>query len=315
MAIPHDLRVKLHERRNRLYKSDYNKYDNELGFFLDWLDKYEYIRGIIGEIEAASLDFERWRDSGGVGHHGVSYPDTEIDRAKACLMVLREGDTRRYASTISDSTHFDEMLRDYTEAFVDPLVSYIEDLIEEGSEILSTLLRYKRRVEWFEAAELHALYEEDTRHGEDSLDRHLRRYLLDQGIDFPFSQPRSPSGEVDVAAALGSDDPLSLEVKLFLPDAGKDKGYVRQGFGQAYRYASDYGVPVGYLLIFNLTPKALIFETETKRAGSPPAIQYGDKTIFLIAVDSHPDRPSASKDRELDREVITEQYLLEGIDD
>jgi hypothetical protein len=137
----------------------------------------------------------------------------------------------------------------------------------------------------------------------------------DQGIDFPFSQPRSPSGEVDVAAALGSDDPLSLEVKLFLPDASKDKAYVRQGFAQAYRYASDYGLPVGYLLVFNLTPQALIFEVENKRPGSPPAIHHGDKTIFLIAVDTHPERPSASKDRQLEREVIAEKYLLAQIDE
>jgi hypothetical protein len=315
MAIPHDLRVKLHERRNRLYKSDYKKYDNELGFFLDWLGKYEYIRGIITEIEAAPLDFEEWRDGGGVGHHGVDYPDTEIDRAKACLLVMRERDTRRYASAVSDSTHFDEMLQDYTEAFVDPLVDYIEDVIEEGSEVLSTPLRYKRRVEWFEAAELHSLYEQDTTHGEDSLDRHLRRYLLDQGTDFPFSQPRSPSGEADVVAAVGSDDPLSLEVKLFLPDAGKDKAYIRQGFSQAYRYASDYGVPVGYLLAFNLTAGALIFEVQQKRPGSPPAIHVGDKTIFLIGVDTHPARPSASKDRKLQREVITEKFLLEELDE
>jgi hypothetical protein len=181
-------------------------------------------------------------------------------------------------------------------------------------ESLSRTRATERRVEWFEAGELYSLYEQDTAHGEDLLDRHLRRYLLDQGTDFPFSQPRSPSGEVDVAAALGSDDPLSLEVKLFLPDAAKDKAYVRQGFSQAYRYASDYGLPVGYLLAFNLTPRALVFEAEEKRPGSPPAIHVGDKTIFLIAVDSHPDRPSASKDRKLGHVVITEKYLLEGLE-
>lgn len=312
MAIPHDLRVKLRERRNRLARADHDKYPNELGFFVQWLEKHEQIRGILAEIEAAPLDFEEWRDGGGIGHLRLNYPDTEIDRAKACLSILRDGDPLNYAHAVSTESNFNAMLGDYTEAFVTPLVDYIEDQIEEGSEILGTLLRYKHRVEWFEASDLHALYEADTKRGEASLDRHVRRFLLDQGVDFPFSQPRSPSGEADVVAGFGTDDPLSLEIKLFLPEAGKDKAYVRQGFSQAFRYASDYGLPVGYLLVFNLTPKALIFDTQGGQAHFPPVVHIDGKAIFLVAVDCHSDRPSASQDPKLDREVISKSFLLEG---
>lgn len=313
MAIPHDLRVKLRERRNRLYKTDHDRYENELGMLLQWLDRHEYIRGVLAEIDAAPVDFDEWRDGGGIGRLSVNFPDAEAERAKVCLCVLRDGQLRSYGHTISAAGDFNEIMREYTETFVDPLVNYIEDQIEEGSDVLGALLRYKRRVEWFEASDLHALYESDTRHGEASLDAHLRRYLVDQGIDFPFSQPRSPSGEVDVLAGLGSDDPLSLEVKLFLPDASKDRAYVRQGFAQAYRYAADYGVAAGYLLVFNLTPNALIFDVEEKRPGSPPAIHVGDKTIFLISVDAYSERPPASQDRKLDREVVEEAFLLEAV--
>lgn len=311
MALPTDLRVRLRERRNRLYKSDHLRYETELGIFLEWLESYEYFRGILAEIQAAPIDFEEWRTSG-IGYSGLVYPSVEIERAKVCLEVARAEDWEALVQTISTSSNFNEMFREFTEAIIDPLVDFIEDRIEDGSEILSILLRYKRRVEWFEASELQEKYSSDTKRGEDHLDSHLRRYLLDQGVDFPFSQPASPSGEADIVANIGSEDPLSLEVKLFLPDASKDKAYVRKGFSQAVRYANDYGLHVGYLVVFNLTPESLVFEVESPRPGAPPSIQMGDKVIFLLSVDTHSDRPTASNDPKLARSVITEEYLIGG---
>ncbi len=53
-----------------------------------------------------------------------------------------------------------------------------------------------------------------------------------------------------------------------------------------------------------------MFEREDEDTRWPPAVRVGDKTAFLIAIQANPDRPSASKDRQLVRHVLTSSYLL-----
>jgi hypothetical protein len=138
----------------------------------------------------------------------------------------------------------------------------------------------------------------------------LREYLVDQGVAFPFSQAASPSGKADVVSM--GDEPLALEIKLFEPAASKDRAYVRQGFSQAYRYASDYGLPAGYLVVFNLTPQSLVFESDHSGRW-PSTIAVGDRTVFSVVIDAHPDRLSASRDKTLARVELERDYLLAGV--
>ena len=307
MRFEHELRVRLRERRNRLYKAGHQLFDNEETLMLGWMEGEPYIASLFQEIEAAPLDSERWKQESVSWQH-LSFPDSEIDRAKACLAVMRDHDYRQYAHAVTAEARFDDMARAYVEAFVDPLVNYLEDRIDDGSSVLGILERYKRRTEWFHQADLHARYEADTARGEAVLDAHLREYLVDQGIAFPFSQPRSPSGEADVVSM--GDEPLALEIKLFLPSAGKDAGYVRQGFAQAHRYAADYGLPSGYLVVFNLTEGLLLLEGDNSDRW-PPSVAVGNRTVFLLTVDINPERPSASRDRKLARAEIGRAFLLD----
>jgi len=60
----------------------------------------------------------------------------------------------------------------------------------------------------------------------------LRRFLFEQGIDYPFSQPRSASGQSDVVAMVDEDDPLICEVKLY-NGRNSSKRYVAKGVQQA----------------------------------------------------------------------------------
>jgi hypothetical protein len=312
VLLEHELRVRLHERRNRLYKTDWQTYKNELELMFKWLDKQPYLRALLAEVEAAEIDVDEWRAGGGLSHGGINFPDTEATRAKVCLHLARNANQQLFFE-ISKARSVSEGVRSFTEIVIDPLVAYLEDRIEEGSAILGVILRYQRWVEWFRRKELFDRYNADTRRGEAALDDHLREYLLANGIDFPFSQPESPSGKADVVAGLGTDDPLALEVKLFLPESGKDDAYIRKGFGQAHRYASDYGLAAGYLVVFNLTDVPLVFDSTTKRPGSPPFVHVGDKTIFLISIWTHPEVPSASRRKSLDRHVIDESFLLESV--
>ncbi len=110
------------------------------------------------------------------------------------------------------------MLRDLAEAVVDPLVNFLHDQIDDGGNVLYLIERFKLKSEWFRRKELYTLYTGHTSVGEASLDQELRASLFEGGVDYPFSQPSSPSGEADIVALLGSDDPLVLEVKVFDPN-------------------------------------------------------------------------------------------------
>lgn len=311
-----DLRVRLSERRDRLLKAATGPFENELRLLLKWMRREPYLVAIEKELDALPTGLKQLEEAGDITIiMGIPFPDDEALRARICLDVCRAceaGQVRKWTTTVSQASKFVDQYRDFVEHIVDPLVNYLRDRLETGGSILAILERYKRRTEWFHQRELHDKYGADTARGEATLDAHLREYLVDQGIAYPFSQPHSPSGAADIVAELGGDEPLALEVKLFLPDAGKGDAYIRQGFAQIIRYANDYLVPAGYLVVFNLTRELLVFEGEESNLW-PPTVSVGDKIAFLIAIQTNPDRPSASKDRLLKRHVITSAYLLDGV--
>jgi hypothetical protein len=313
MLLQHELRVRLSERRDRLYKAASGPFENELQLFMAWLDGTPFLHSMLTELRAGEPVLASLMKQGAITVHGLPFPADESMRAHLCLEVCERaasgerGALRQWAHVAKRENHFTDQNRGFVEVIVDPLTNFLHDRLDEGGSVLGILERYTRRTEWFHQRELFDGYIANTARGEDSLDAHLREYLVDQGIANPFSQPRSPSGEADIVAGLGTDDPLVLEVKLFLPSASKGDAYIRQGFSQTIHYANDFNVPVGYLVVFNLTPELLVFETDA--ASWPPSVRIGEKTAFLIAIHTNPDRPSASRDRKLARHVITEQYL------
>ncbi len=307
----HDLRVRLRERRNRLYKADFRIWENEAGMMLAWMRSEPYLAALLAEIETAPMDPSSWLAGGGVSHAGIRYPDDECDRAKVCLALLETKDFKLAGRALASGRNFNDLTAAFVAGVVDPLVNYLEDRIEDGGSVLGILERYKRRSEWFHQRELHELYAADTARGEKLLDEHLREYLVDQGVEYPFSQAEGPSGEADVVA-LGGDEPLAMEIKLFLPEAGKDRAYIRQGFSQAYKYAMDYGLPAGYLVVFNLTDGLLVFSTDHPGRW-PASLAIGDRTVFCVVVNANPDRPSASKEQELRRYELEGEFLRAGV--
>jgi hypothetical protein len=312
MLHEHELKVRIVERRGRLYQAGHALFNNELDLFMAWIDSEPYLAGMLREIEAADVEFADWRGSTRQGFD-LKFPADERARAKVCLEAARSGNATALGREFGDGSSFDENNRSFMELFVSPLVHYLEDRLADGGSVLGILQRYKRRTEWFHQADLFGRYHADTTRGEDTLDAHLREYLVDQGVPFPFPQVHSPSGRADAIAGVGGDDPLPLEIKLFLPEAGKDQSHLRQGFVQAYRYAADFGATVAYLVCFNLTAGTLGFESDGDRSHWPSQIRLGDRVIFLIDIDANPERPSASQMPASARHLISRDYMLAGI--
>ena len=319
MLYPHQLRVRLQDRKARLYRSGFETYLTELRYFLSFLNETHYTRALLSMIDAtATIDFDQWVDSG--DRWSVrQYPETEVGRANICHEFLKRCGSVEHPRglislgfVISTKDSYDDVIRDINEMMVEPLINFVHDQIDDSGNILYLIERFKLKSEWFRRKELHSLYESDTRRGESNLDSELRAALFDGGVDYPFSQPSSPSGVADIVALLESDDPLVLEVKVFDPERERGRRNIRQGFQQILRYAQDYNQNVGYLVIFNCSNKQLVISPETTSdVNFPPCITYGGKTFFIISIDIHPGVASASTESVTDRQVISFDELTE----
>lgn len=192
-----------------------------------------------------------------------------------------------------------EALARFTRQYVVPICNYLVDQVEDGSTVLYLLLRYKRWAEWFEANRLRQEYEEaGAHHGEDVLDRDLRRFLFESGIDYPFSQPHSPGGRADVVARLETDDPLVLEIKVWDSNRSYTDNRVRDGLRQAIDYTARYGKSRGYVAVFNLDPQPLVFLGSPQTDQDFARLALGSSTYYFIAIDiAEQSAPISQRDR------------------
>lgn len=316
----HDLRTKLQERRKRMHRVGQAVYENELHLFLEFVHNHPHLNSLIQTLEASEpISFEEWKLA--AYDYDIlqdPFPPSETARAKLCYCILKECAKanslrvtsnwgRLYATEDGYSAHYEAV----TDSVLDPFVDYLQDRLEEVSDVLYALGRFKLRVEWFRREELHRRYAEDTRHGEKNLDTALREALFEAGVDYPFSEPVSPSGRTDIAALLETDDPIVMEVKVYDPDSGKTKRNVSQGFHQVLQYADNYQKNVGYLVIFNCSDHQLVLPSDASTpAEYPPRVVYDGKTIFLLVIELSTERASASQEDPSSRVTLTREELL-----
>ncbi|WKX09986.1 hypothetical protein [Streptomyces sp. NL15-2K] len=315
MRYERDLQVKLQERYRRLYKTDYTVFDREIKYFYDFIQQSAALRAIIERVASSlpELDADKWIEENFTRRGYYDWPDSEIGRTKVAWRFITRWaggeDPQNHARCFSTDTNFNAMIRDLTEKTVEPFVEYLQEQIGSASEILYMLERFARRLEWFDQAELFDKYEADTKHGEDLYDQYLRKFLFDQGIDYPFSQPKSASGQADIVSGLEGDDPLVCEVKLYSPEKSYDVGYVAQGFQQAVSYAHNYGKNVAYLVVFNLSDQGLQLPTDEDTKPWPPRLHVEGVTVYIVTVHAKP-RPSASKRGKSSPRVVRRDELV-----
>jgi hypothetical protein len=211
------------------------------------------------------------------------------------------------AMSLSHESNLDDSTRSMVEAIIEPFVEYLEQNLATDSDVLYLLEKYKRRVEWFDREDLYAAYHADPARGEKVYDSDLRRFLLDQGVDFPFSQPRSASGEADSVAGIETDDPLVCEVKLF-GTSSYGVPYLAKGLNQALQYAQDYSKSVAHLVIINLGEQPLELPSDAADTEWPPRIQVAGVTVYLVAIRALP-MASASKAKRLKPTVVKREQL------
>jgi hypothetical protein len=313
MRYEQGLQIRLRERYRRLFKTGHEVYSREVNYFRQFILGTPALRAIVETLERAEpdLDPDQWV-SEHFDFHSYDWPPSETGRAKVVWRLINRWadgeDAFGLAHSFSDERNIDSALRIVTENTVEPFVEYLEERLGSESEILYLLERFKRRLEAFDQEELYRLYQDNTRKGEDVYDRYLRKFLFEQGIDYPFSQPASASGRADVISDLEGDDPLVCEVKLY---DGDQYGipYIGKGLNQAVEYAHDFGKTVAHLVIINLSEHSLQLPSDEDPKLWPPRLHVSGVTVYLVVVRALP-LPSASKRGRSTPKVVNREDLV-----
>ncbi|MBI4810370.1 MAG: hypothetical protein HY800_02800, partial [Ignavibacteriales bacterium] len=240
-------------------------------------EKIQKGEGQFGETEA---------ESAAIGYAVLRYLAEKCD--------LQNIEYSEFAKACGVYSKYDELIEVVRDIFLEPFYEYIDEALDDQRAMLNLLYRYKQRSKWFHRTRLWELSQSETKKSEKSLALDLYSYLYDQGIDFTI-EPSSITGEIDLIAAQGSEDPLLVDTKIF--DAvDRSKSYIRKGFNQIYTYTQQYNEPFGYLVIFKITDRDLRFSL-SEQSRNIPVIIHNHKTIFLITIDIYPNpKPVSQRD-------------------
>lgn len=195
----------------------------------------------------------------------------------------------------------DEALDGFREHVLEPFYELLDEALDQHIAVLTLLVKYKRKVEWFERS----LALELSRKGERALAEHLYAYLFDQGMDFHI-EPQSISGEADLVAP-----DLVLDAKVFDGTSGsRGTRSIKHGVHQLLTYARDFNQSVGYLVVYRTCPEDLQFGFASSDM-LVPQLCLGEKTLFLLVVDICDYGTSASKRGGLKTHVLEESDFCE----
>lgn len=311
-----NLRYKLQKRVRRLNSSEWQVFHYVLKQFWGFLLDQPIFSGMIQELDSkkalVSEDVDKI-----INDKQVLVFNTEKENTLASYLVLKkcaESDDDRIESNIafrySNETKTNAALDSFKDLFIEPFYEYLDENLDDSGYILSLLLRYKHKSEWFNRNELFNLWTVDTKRGEKLLALNFYEYLFDNGIQF-YIEPSSASGEADLVSAQSANNPLIADAKIFNPDKNKGKSYIIKGFRQIYDYTLDFNQPSGYLVIFKTCELDLKFTFANYSQQQTPFVQHNSKTIFFIVIDIYQYSISASKRGKLKSIEITEQELWE----
>jgi len=195
---------------------------------------------------------------------------------------------------LTQPREFNVALDSFRDAYLEPFYEYLDESLDQQAAVLSLLLKYKRKVEWFERKQVAEL----ASRGERTLAEHLYAYLFDQGLSFHI-EPQSASGEADLVAP-----ELVLDAKVFDGDR-RSLSYIKSGVNQVLTYARDFHQTVGYLVIYRICPADLQFSVE-RSDSLVPFVSIAGKTLYLMVIDICDYGASASK-----RGTLKAYHLLE----
>jgi hypothetical protein len=296
--------IRLQERVTALYGAPASSLPTQLRHFVTWLKSEPFLAATLAALPAVDQTPEAWLEEHVTWGIEVAFPAEEAETVAACWLIVLHTATQEdpgqtmtniaYQFTHGRTHTIDDRWRSFLDTFVDPIVTWIKERVLKDDLIVHTLERYAREAAWFRRDELRALYESDTGKGEDTLDGDLRHRLFQEGIDYPFSQARGPSGRPDIVVPDEEDEPLPLEVKVYDPARDRGDAWVRSGFVQAIEYAHDYRRPDAYLAIFDASTDGLAVHGDDP-GGHPPRVLCSGVTVFIVSIPIGSAQPASGR--------------------
>lgn len=316
------LRYKLQKRVRKVNSAGFQTFRSAMKRFWYFLHADELFAGIL--LQASLLSESAQSDAQKILGGESLLGENEAEETAIAYWVIRHclesQDERidiRVAHNYTHENKHDAALEMFKEVFVEPLYEFIDEQLDDQRAVLGLLRRYKHSCEWFRRDEITRIYVDEAARreesgqksrGEKQLALHLYEYLFNQGLSFSI-EPTSISGEADLIAAQSSDDPLVADVKIFDPQAGKNKAYLLSGFHQVYQYTLDFNEPFGYLVIFNACEDGLAISTSQQEQSSS-FITFNGKTIFFVVIDMFAHEKSASKRGKLRTYILKEEEFI-----
>lgn len=319
MYYQHNLRVKLQEWMNRIYQSPQH-FNSTNKFFYENIKKNPLLSSILDGVKTQypniENEVEKFLSYVKKTHNrpDVSFTD-ESHKGVFFYLVVKAIEEAEYQYSFNQlvyGSNQDENVSNYVDYYIKPIVHFLEDSLDEGSFVLHILEKYKFRTENFTKKALVEKYHNAVSSYEQVLEDDLRLYLFDQGIDNPFSTPKSASGRSDIIGGLDTNDPLVLEVKIFDKDKSYGKNRVISGFKQAVQYSNDYNKSVGYLVTFVLDDVHVEIENSLTEKSWPIKIEFAGKLYNLIFI--YLNGESASKGK-INKISITREDLTKAVED
>jgi hypothetical protein len=292
MYYNHNIRTNLQEWKNRLYRATYEQFGHQLKYCINNLENNRLLSSLIQDTTLkypyTEEQLQQIVDEQEYGRPDMSFQN-EIHHTSYCYQILKYffkiGETYNlHTLTIFYGRDFEDIKKNIIEEYLTPIFYYLHDKLDKSNSVVYLLEKYKKRTEWFTFSQLLNKYSAADKSYEQIFEDDLRLFLFDQGIDYPFSTPKSTSGRADIIGSIDTDDPLVIEIKIFDREKGYGKNRVIEGFSQIIKYANDYHKDVGYLVVFNTDKAEIDIVLNEKSNIFPPVVNFNNKTYFIIVV-------------------------------
>lgn len=308
MYYNHIIRTNIQQWRNQLYKSNYDDFADDLMFFynkvIEEVNLNVMLMDITNEYPISDEVLDEWMEQ--LHYNQVKYKN-EKDRLSYFIHMFfyfakRNDSPANYL--IFHNKNMNDSIREFLDRIITPILNYLHDSLDEISTLVYILEKYKLRTEWFTKDILRDKYRNVlNRQYEQVLEDDIRLYLFDQGIDYPFSTPKSASGRADIVSLVNTEDPLVMEIKIYDSEKKYGKERIISGFTQIVKYANDYHKNVGYLVVFNLDEIEIEIENIEPDNKFPNRVIFNGKTYYIIVVNLNYDT-SASNLKKLNKVTI-----------
>lgn len=315
MYYNHQLRTNLQEWKNQLYKTHSNDVVSEFKFFMTKLTNEPVIAGIIDDIIITNPvdeeSYNKWKNN---FYRYITFNDEEERFSYFWKTFKHLVETAEYYNDYDIyRLRGDEGINNFLDRIVTPIVNYIHEQLDEINYVLYILEKYKLRTEWFTKNTLLEKYANvSNKQYEKIFEDDIRLYLFDQGIDYPFSTPKSSSGRADVVSLIDTEDPLVMEIKIYDIAKGYKNDRIIGGFAQIVKYANDYHKNIGYLVVFNLDNSEIVIENKNADNKWPNRVIYNGKAYYIIIINLNYDI-SASKQVKLKQVTISVDELTSSV--